>query len=181
MKTNLVLGVLCLAVLATLCLPADGQKSAAPPAASGRNAYQEIRLKPDAPMWERYLAAGRQFKAQGDDAKAKQYFLASLAALEKATPTKEFVTRNVVKLAQSILQMYPDNLDKPGKAEGDARIKTDEEKIGVLARLDRICKKYPKANSVMATSIEAQIRVATEDLNKPKAAVKEKANEAPHQ
>jgi hypothetical protein len=137
-----------------------------------------IKVAADAPLWERYLAYGSQFRIKGDLDKAKQYFLASLDQLEKVPPKSHVLSPHIVQLEHSLMQMYPKYPKQGPRGQGPNEIKLDEEEIAVLDRIRRLDRIYPSTNYLYSYVAMTQERYVTEDLNKNKEA--EQNTSQPH-
>jgi hypothetical protein len=154
--------------------PADGTS---PHRAGVQAARPLIRLKADAAPWERYLQAGEQFNAKGDQARAKQYYFEALRLLENNPKAAKL--GHLGRMEGDIMRLYPNYPREKARGEGPAQIKQDEEEIAVLSRLTRLNQVLPNRGlDLIAQLVQTQVKLAQKDLEKNKTAEHEKADVA---
>lgn len=149
---------------------ASGQAVADKARKQGNRWLEPIKLKGNAPLWERYLQAGQTFEKKGDMDSAKRYYFEALTQLERSPRTSAHMTAKISRLEGAIMRLYPNYPKESAFGEGAAQIKIDEEEVAVLQRLVRINQIYPNGSPLMTKIVETQIRYANEDLNKNKSA-----------
>jgi hypothetical protein len=129
-----------------------------------------MKLKADAPMWQRYLASGEQFHKQGNDQKAKQYYFEALKQLESTPPKSDVLTAKVARLEGDIMRLYPKHPKDGASGKGAAQSKLDEEEIAILQRIRRLDQVYPSDGHLASELAQKQQKIAIDDLNKNKSA-----------
>jgi hypothetical protein len=142
---------------------------------SGQQRHHEhqrgpIHVTDKSPQWEKYLAAGEQFKIKGDLVRAKQYYLEALSQLERTPRTSDHLTGAISRIEHDLLDMYPTYPKDPPRGEGPSQIKFDEEQISVLSRLNRLNKVYPSPGNLLFEAIDTQIKLTQADMEKNKQA-----------
>jgi hypothetical protein len=161
-------------LLLGLCRPvqAEGTTASQSPAANKNRSIKETHsphpyhAKPNAPLWERYLAAGDQYHKGGDDAKAKSYYFQALTLLEKTPKAVTEMTPAVARLQHDILKLYPNYPLEAATAEGKKQINLDKEEISVLSRLNRLNQYFRSPGNSMTRRITTQLQFAVADLQK---------------
>jgi hypothetical protein len=133
------------------------------------------KLGPNAPMWQRYLAAGEEAHRKGDDATAKRCYFEALSQLERAHKTSPTVTAPYARLQRTILDLYPNYPSDAPKAEGEKQIAIDKEEIDVLTRLSRLNQYYRSPTGSLAATVTTQIQFAQTDLKKNQETLESKA------
>ncbi len=142
--------------------PAAGQS----PQRVHHHEFRPMKLKPNAPQWQKYLVAAEQFHVKGDDARAKQYYFEALSQLEKAPRTSKTLNFPISRLEHEIMKMYPKYPNDKPVNEPATQVKVDEEQIAVFTRINRLNQYYPSPDNLMAKIVGTQIDLAKADLKK---------------
>ncbi len=159
--------LVCFLVLtATICGPALAKPQTLSEAA--RAIFHPTRVKKDAPLWEKYLAAGDAMHVGKNEERARKYWKASLDELQKSGGGGHVGL--FPRLEMRLLSMYPDDWSKT-KLD-DNRQKLQEEQVDVLKRASDLIRGYQVGSGDgrgLLNMAEIGYKKAVVDLDKTKA------------
>lgn len=161
----------------TLCGP--GLATPSNPNSDLRAMFRPTSVPKDAPLWQKYLAAGDAMKVRHNEERAKKYWLAALSELETSgsggggSDISEYAL--FPRLESRLLTMYPDDWSKT-KLDS-SREKLQKEQVDVLKRVTDLMKGYQVTagpNRGLLNMAEIGYKQAVSDLEKTKAALEAK-------
>jgi len=161
----------CILAMLVVCLPASAKPQTMSEIA--RATFHPTQVGKDAPLWEKYLAAGDAMHVRRNEDGAKKYWLAALKELQKSNCGGRAAL--FPRLEMRVLSMYPDDWSKTKLDEN--RQKLQEEQVDVLKRVTDLIRGFQVGSGDgrgLLNMAEIGYKKAVVDLDKTKAELEAK-------
>jgi hypothetical protein len=130
--------------------------------------FHPVQVPANAPLGDRYIAAGDQAHVKGDDAAAKKYWLAALTEYEKHKGQPGGIGL-FPSLEHRLLEMYPRDWSQ-SDLKGSALVAAQEEQVSVYERINKLMQPYllTGRNNMIGQVAQSRLQQASKDLKATK-------------
>jgi hypothetical protein len=127
-----------------------------------------VQVPANAPLGDKYIAAGDQAHVKGDDVTAKKYWLGALAEYEKHKGQPGGIGL-FPSLEHRLLDMYPKDWSQ-SDLKGAALVAAQEEQVSVYERINKLMQPYMLygRNNMIGQVAQSRLQQASKDLKATK-------------